>query len=112
MSMKQRVAVLGAIVVFPLGIATVSQALSDAPGEPAVPPRVQVGGDSSGSPSGIPTTPSGTPATSPQDTSGSPAPPSTRAPKSPGPSRRTVVPQPPPVYDDDDGAGGDDGDDG
>ncbi|MFF5258800.1 hypothetical protein ACFY4C_07625 [Actinomadura viridis] len=45
MSIVQRVAAIGAIVAVPLGIAGISQALSDTPGEPSVPPSVRVGED-------------------------------------------------------------------
>ncbi|GAA2450804.1 hypothetical protein GCM10010191_81020 [Actinomadura vinacea] len=85
-SIVQRVAVIGAIVAVPLGIAGISQALSDSPGEPDVPAQVRVG-DGGGPRSTGPPSPSRTP---------------TKAP--------SLVPAPPPVYDDD--IGDDDADDG
>jgi hypothetical protein len=104
MSIVQRAAIIGAIVAVPLGIAGISQALSESPGEPKVPQRVQVG--DSGPPPSI-----GTPSTGTPPSTGLP-------PRTPAPSKQpSLVPAPPPVYDDDaddhgaDGSG-DDADDG
>jgi hypothetical protein len=101
MVFSRRMAALAAVVVIPLGIAATSFALTDSPGPPTVPPRVEL---DSGSP-----TPTRTPA---------PTSPSTRPGPTPGDE---VVSRPPvtdsPVSDDDaddraptdpDGTAGDD----
>ncbi|MBG6086522.1 hypothetical protein [Actinomadura viridis] len=114
MSIVQRVAVIGAIVAVPLGIAGISQALSDTPGEPSVPSSVRVGEDGTTRP-GSPTPTQPAQPTRPAQPTQAPVTPS------PAPSRTSppaLVPAPPPVYDDDaddverGGRGDDDADDG
>ncbi|MEW2355824.1 hypothetical protein [Spirillospora sp. NPDC029432] len=95
MSIVQRIAIIGAIVAVPLGIAGISQALSDSPAEPKVPDRVQVG--ESTTPAGPSTGPPVTESPSTGLPPRSPAPGGSPTP-SPSPS---LVPAPPPVYDDD-----------
>ncbi|MEU5876441.1 hypothetical protein [Spirillospora sp. NPDC047279] len=100
MSTLKRAGILGAIVAVPLGIAGISQALSEPAEQPRVPARVQVGGDGSESPVPPPLqrSPSATPP--PTAPAGTPSPSATRP---------SVVPPPPPTYDDDADDIGDDG---
>ncbi|MFI0357676.1 hypothetical protein [Actinomadura sp. 9N407] len=103
MTIVQRIAIIGAIVAVPLGIAGISQALSEPAGEPKVPQQVQVG--DSGPPASTDPSPwTGLPPRSPA--------PSHSPSKSPS-TQPSLVPAPPPVYDDDldDNGADDNGDD-
>ncbi|WP_199548438.1 small hydrophilic protein [Streptomyces sp. N35] len=95
MAFSHRIATLAAVVAIPLGIAATSYALTDSPGTPKVPPKVELDNSSTGTPG------SSTPSRTPSPT------PSTRQPS--GDPSDEVVSRPPVNDDDDDDDDRDDG---
>lgn len=98
MAFTHRMATLAAVVAIPLGIAATSYALTDSPGDPEVPPAVELDATPRPAPP-----PSGTP-------SGGPSADPTAVPTTPSPTGDAVVPGPAATDDDDNDDADDSGD--